>query len=110
MIILRLLEEGKISIEDADTLLTAILQGSDKENINGEMSKKMNEFTQNAERFTKDLSKRLDVMMQELEPKVKKATTTMKERTTKALDHISKELKKKQEDEEFASEEDIEKE
>lgn len=98
MIVLRLLEEGKISIEEADKLLTAIIHGTEHVNVNHEATKKMNDFTQNAERLTKDLSKRLDGLLQELEPKVKKATLAMKERTTKALDHI-KDLKKKEEEE-----------
>ncbi|NMA83406.1 MAG: hypothetical protein GX962_06025 [Epulopiscium sp.] len=100
MLILRLLQENKITAEEAEKLLTALNQGNvdekDKSSKNRtkEMENKLKDLGDTLEDWSKDFSKKLDNIVKEVEPKLKKVTKIVVDKTTSAFDEISKEFKK----------------
>lgn len=81
MKILKMLEEGKITADEAVNLLNS-LDGKSKPNLDrGYESKNMQNNTQPKNKtessFTMDLEKKIEVLSRDLEPKIKKAAKTI---------------------------------
>ena len=101
MLILRLLQENKISAEEAEKLLTALnhpttstMEEKDIKRWNKDMERKLKDLGDTLEDWSKDFSKKIDGVMKEVEPKLKKVTQIVVDKTTSAFDEISKEFKK----------------
>lgn len=112
MAILKMLEEGKISAEEAAKLLEALGQDesggakkASKTDFNNSTSSSKNAENKNAgnnysdsdaktgegfEKFTEEMGRKLGVFMKDMEPKIQKFTEIVVEKTTIAADNISK--------------------
>ncbi len=93
--ILTLLEEGKITADEAHKLLEAIKPNDcdydtvfSKENV----EEKLNSFSQSVDSFAKEFSDKINEVYKGMEPTVKKTTKVVVEKTVKVLDEISKSL------------------
>ncbi|NLP45833.1 MAG: hypothetical protein GX347_02155 [Epulopiscium sp.] len=103
MLILRLLQENKITAEEAERLLTAvghsnISEMSEKEvkRWNKDMERKLKDLGDTLEDWGKDFGKKIDEVVKDVEPKLKKVTQIVVDKTTSAFDEISKELNKEE--------------
>jgi len=89
--ILKMVEDGKISVEDAEKLLQAIRPDNWKE-AGPSFDERVKEFSQNAESFAKDLGAKTSALYKGVEPKIKKATKVVVEKTAYIVDELSKSL------------------
>ncbi|MCL2699810.1 MAG: hypothetical protein FWE68_05805 [Defluviitaleaceae bacterium] len=93
--ILEMLEEGKISVDDATKLLEALKSGSafpwDAPDYD-DAEEKLNEFSKNVDQFAKDCSEKFSSVYKEVEPKLKSATKVVLEKTVSLLDDVSRSL------------------
>ena len=94
--ILEMLEQGKITVDDATKLFEALkdLGG----NYTGEYwnsEEKLGKFSNNVDEFAKDFGSRIRTTYKEIEPKLKKASKKVVEKTAVIIDEISKSLNEK---------------
>ncbi|HOQ16569.1 MAG TPA: DUF4097 family beta strand repeat-containing protein [Defluviitaleaceae bacterium] len=94
MKILKMLEEGKITADEAVNLLNS-LDGKSKPNLDrGYESKNMQNNTQPKNKtessFTMDLEKKIEVLSRDLEPKIKKAAKTIMDTADSFAEKIAK--------------------
>ena len=98
MKILELLEEGKITADEATKLLEAIKRPKDGEwfEIDGptqeQMEEKFKNFTKHVDTFTKEFGGKVEDVYRRVEPKIKKASQAVLEKTAAVFDEISKSL------------------
>ena len=94
--ILSLLEEGKITAEEAAKLLEAIKSPEDPGFFSEETAEQVNEkvsrFAKNVEGFARDFGERVGDAYKDIEPKLKKASQAVLERTAAVFDEISRSL------------------
>jgi polyhydroxyalkanoate synthesis regulator phasin len=98
MKVLEMLEAGKITADEATRLLDAMKQpeGHSRpifdEETKEQIEEKFSRFTKNVDSFAKDFGSRVEVLYRDLEPKIKKASTVVLEKTASIFDDISKSL------------------
>lgn len=105
MMILTMLENGKINAEEAERLLNALKRNGnafDKDDFSDNLEDRFTKIVEGFNSFAKDLGEKLDNVAKDVEPKLKKATKIVVDKTTSAIDEISKTLgdKHKADDEE----------
>lgn len=93
IMVLNMLQEGRINVEEALKLLDSI-QGHSwgfpetEKNIDEQLSK----FSQSIDGLTKDLCSKMESVFKDIEPKIKKASKKVVEKTANAVDQVSKSL------------------
>lgn len=100
--VLELLESGKITAEEATKLLEAMKgSGHESDRINAfvfdeeterHVEEKLNRFTQGVDNFTRDFGGRVESLYKDVEPKIKKASQAVLEKTAAVFDEIAKSL------------------
>ena len=97
MKILEMLEEGKITADEATKLLDAMKRPQssegwfDSETVEN-VEDKFKKFTKHVDNFTREFGGRVETLYKEVEPKLKKASHTVLEKTASVFDDISKSL------------------
>jgi len=106
LMILNLLNEGKISADEAAKLLDALSKGGDgaqrrykyrhgayeKDDFEGEMEDKLKKFQQAAESFSKEFGEKVGGAFKEFEPKFKTVAKTVMEKTASVVDDLARAL------------------
>jgi DNA-binding ferritin-like protein (Dps family) len=97
MRILDLLESGKITADEAAKLLESIKRPNGQDSwFDGEtaehVGEKFQHFTKHVDKFTKDFGGRVELVYKDLEPKIKKVSQAVLEKTASVFDDISKSL------------------
>jgi|GEM_PF-757949 len=98
MQILRMVEAGKITAADAAKLFEALKSdsvGSNKEwkQEGPSFDERVKEFSKNAESFAKDLGSKASTLYKDgVQPKVKKATRVVVEKTAHVVEELSRSL------------------
>lgn len=98
MQVLKMVEDGKISVDEATKLFealkgVAIHPGESFED-------KFNNFTKESKSFFKDIGSKVNEMYKKAEPKIKGASKAVAEKTAKVCDNISRSINEKIEREE----------
>ena len=94
MQVLKMVEDGKISVDEATKLLESLQptnQGFDSANF----EEKFANFASGANEFFKEVSCKLNADYKEAEPKVKEITKTIVAKTANLADNISQSLHEK---------------
>jgi len=96
MRVLKLVEEGKITVDDAAKLLEALMASKSPEEDcfqeNREFEKKFAAFAKNAENFAKDCGDKVGDAFREVEPKLRKVSKVVLVKTAAIIDDLSKAL------------------
>ena len=95
MQILKMVESGKISVDEAAKLLEVINAGSYDPFETYEPSgfdEKCRQFSKNAESFAKDFSAKMGQTFKDVEPKLKKVTKVVVEKTAGVISELSRAL------------------
>lgn len=94
--VLGLLEEGKISADEASMLLDKLNQADShhfiSEDTAEQVEEKLQRFAKSAEGFAKEFSQKAAEKYKEVEPKLKKASQTVLEKTAAIVDEIAHSL------------------
>ncbi len=93
--ILNMVEEGKITVEEATKLLEALSctsTFSDEYDFSYDMEEKINNFASCVDSFAKDISEKIESTYNSMEPKLKSTTKKVIEKTVNIVDEISKSL------------------
>jgi polyhydroxyalkanoate synthesis regulator phasin len=96
--ILEMLENGKITAEEAARLLETIQKGGREKFGEGEgfdrdaFEEKFRDFAKNAEKFAREFGAKATVVYKDVEPKLKKATKVVVEKTACLFDELAKNL------------------
>jgi len=94
--VLSLLEEGKITADEAAKLLEKLAQADSHHFISDDKAEQFEEslhrFAKNAECFAKDLGQKAATAYKDVEPKLKKASQTVLEKTAALVDEIAHSL------------------
>ena len=93
MKVLEMLETGKISADEAARLLEA-MKAAGRDGFQGFSidEEKLQRFTKGVDNFTREFGSRVESIYKEVEPKVKKASQAVLEKTAAVFDEISKSL------------------
>ena len=95
MKILGLLEEGKISAEEAGMLLEKVIHDGHhfiSDDTAEQVEEKIHNFVKSAEKFAKEFGSKAAEAYKEVEPKLKKASQTVLEKTAHVVDDIAHSL------------------
>ena len=98
MMVLQMVQDGKITAAEAAKLLRALSQTNnssvdfDMDEKFYEMDEKLGNFSQSVENFAKDCNEKFATVAKDAEPKIKEAIKIVVEKTTAVLDNISKSL------------------
>ncbi|MCL2593014.1 MAG: hypothetical protein FWD82_06580 [Defluviitaleaceae bacterium] len=95
IMVLGLLQEGKITVEEATKLLESlsITSGMDAYACEShDVEEKINKFTKSVEHFAKDAGSKISCAYRTCEPKVKSGLKTALEKTASALNRASESL------------------
>jgi len=94
--VLSLLEEGKITADEASMLLEKLSHPDGYTLISDEtadqVEEKLQRFAKNAEAFAKEFSQKAAEAYKDVEPKLKKASQTVLEKTASIVDDIAHSL------------------
>jgi len=94
--VLALLEEGKITADDAATLLGKLNEADGQHFISDDTAEYVEEslqrFAKNAECFAKEFSEKAHKAYKDVEPKLKKASQKALEKTAAVVDEIAQAL------------------
>jgi len=97
MYILKLLSEGKVNAAEAEKLLDALSKKGKRDfwdDGGGETAEeKMKKLAKSAEAFAKDVGSKMESFYTSVEPKVKKTTKVVLEKTASVIDDVSKSLR-----------------
>ena len=111
MAILRMLENGKISAEEAERLLNAVNNTVNKrdmsESLNNVLSKTgdaLESFAQNLGKKAGTVAKTVGEKAEEAKPEIKKAAKAVKEKAGEAAETIKENIKKRKNDDIFEEE------
>jgi len=102
--ILKMVEDGKINVDDATKLFEALRGAAVASSPSFE--EKFNNFTKDTKEFFKDIGSKVNEMYKKAEPKIKGATKVVASKTAEVCDSISQSLNdklKKMEDEKCCS-------
>ncbi|MCL2169555.1 MAG: hypothetical protein FWB74_05965 [Defluviitaleaceae bacterium] len=94
MQILKMIEDGKITVDESIKLLDA-LGGAVAKAPSADFEKKFNSFVKDTGDFFKDMGKKVNEMYKSAEPKIKDATKTVVAKTAEVCENISKSLNEK---------------
>lgn len=96
MKVLSLLEEGKVTAEEASLLLDKLNQADGHHFISEEtadqVEEKLHRFAKSAEHFAKEFGQKAACAYKDVEPKLKKASQTVLEKTAAIVDDIANSL------------------
>lgn len=99
MKVLEMLDEGKITAEEAAKLLEAMKSSGGSshtfvfdDEAEKDMDEKLGRFTQGVDNFTREFGGRIESLYKDIEPKVRKASQSVLEKTAAVFDEISKSL------------------
>jgi polyhydroxyalkanoate synthesis regulator phasin len=98
MKVLELLEAGKITADEAAKLLEAMKRSDNHgafmfdEETKEEFEEKVARFTKNVDVFARDFGSKVESVYRDFEPKIKKASHVVLEKTASVFDEISKSL------------------
>jgi hypothetical protein len=93
MKILKMLEEGKITADEAAKLLETIRDTFAFEDyVNSDFNDKVRRFGKDAESFLKGVGVKMGEFVKDMEPKVRNVTKTVVTRTADIVDELSKAL------------------
>jgi hypothetical protein len=94
MYILNLLGDGKINADEAAKLLEALGKKPIREYWDDDFNaeEKLLKFRESVETFAKDFGSKMGSAYKDMEPKVRKTTKVIMEKTASAVDGISKSL------------------
>jgi glutamate synthase domain-containing protein 1 len=103
MKILEMVEEQKISVEQAIQLLEALKERGGnhahfhkmRQQNKAEFEAKLQKFAENIDSFAKDFGGRMEDAFKDMEPKIKTATKTVVERTAEIVNDISRAINEK---------------
>ena len=90
--VLNLLEEGKITAEEAGLLLDKLNQHDHhfiSEETAEQVEEKLHRFAKSAENFAKEFSQKAACAYKDVEPKLKKVSQTVLEKTASIVDEIA---------------------
>jgi ElaB/YqjD/DUF883 family membrane-anchored ribosome-binding protein len=94
--VLSLLEEGKISADEASLLLDKLNQADGRHFISDDtaeqVEEKLHRFAKTAEGFAKEFSQKAAEAYKDVEPKLKKASQAVLEKTASIVDDIAHSL------------------
>ena len=93
--VLNLISEGKITAEEAATLLAALGKKPRKEPADDDVSfeERLKKFQASAAAFAKDVGTKAESTYKDMEPKVKKTTMAAALKTASVIDDVSKSLR-----------------
>jgi polyhydroxyalkanoate synthesis regulator phasin len=97
MKVLELLESGKITADEATRLLETIRRPEHgsfvfDDDTKEQFEEKVSRFTKNVDVFARDFGSKVENAYREFEPKLKKASQVVLEKTASVFDEISKSL------------------
>lgn len=92
MMILNMVQDGKLTSDEAAKLLDALKVGTPEVEHTFDMEEKIHKFTQSVDSFARDVTDKLGTAFKDAEPKIKKATKKAVEKTASVIDDISKSL------------------
>ncbi|WP_058486801.1 SHOCT-like domain-containing protein [Defluviitalea phaphyphila] len=95
--ILKMVDEGKITPEQAIEMLKAT-NTSEEKNEQYENYTKSEDFIQDMEKWAKDFAKKMGSTIKDLEPKLRKMTQIMVQNTVNTVEEIGKVFKEQNED------------
>ena len=92
--ILEMVEEGKISVDEAAKLLEALKTNGDFgwSPDYEDAEEKLHQFSKNVDSFAREFSEKFSVVFKEVEPKLKSATKKVLDKTVTLLDDVSRSL------------------
>ena len=93
MKILTMIEDGKITADEGVKLLAAVQPPVFNEMDCGTMEEKFNRFAQSVESFSKEVSAKAVEAYKGVEPKLKKVSRSVVEKTAALADDLSKSLR-----------------
>lgn len=91
MAILKMVEDGKISPNDAVKLMYALNNERPKRDFC--LEEKFNKASQAMDEFAKDVKEKVNTVAKEVEPKFKKTTHTIIEKTSQIVDELAQTLR-----------------
>ena len=99
MKILEMVEDGKVSVEDALKLMDSLnnerrygYRKHYEKPENAEIEEKIKKFAARADSFARDVGEKLEASIKHMEPKVKRATMVVAEKTARVVDELSRKL------------------
>ena len=91
--ILKMVESGKISVDDAVKLIDALKDSDEEEKASFwesiEFEEKLDRFASSTESFAKDIGVKMNSTWKDVEPKFKSAAKVAVEKTASAVDKLS---------------------
>jgi len=93
MQVLKMIDEGKISVDEATKLLDVLKASGGKENAS--LEDRFNKFSSDTKDFLKDMGKKINHIYEKAEPKVKDATKKVVAKTADIAENISQSLNDK---------------
>ncbi len=110
MMILNMLESGKVSAEEAARLLEVIGKGKEKEEccsskFSQDVEEKVQQLGATVDIWAKELAEKMDGVIREVEPKLKKVTQIIVEKTAATIDEIAQTMREEKVSEEQQNEE-----
>ena len=101
MQVLKMIDEGKINVDEAAKLLDVLKTSGGKESSN--LEDRFNKFSNDTKVFLKDMGKKINHIYEKAEPKVKDATKKVVAKTADIAENISQSLNDKVKDMEHKS-------
>ncbi len=93
MKILDMVDEGKISVDEATKLLEAMSSTNESVFYNSDdFEERMSQFSKNVESFCDDISNRFSDKYKNVEPRLKQAAKVVVEKTANIADEVAKSL------------------
>lgn len=92
LMILKMIEEGKINANEGVNLLNA-LRGDGKSFKRSEVEDKLSKAVKTVDAFAKDVKVKVEDFAKDAEPKVKEASQVVLEKTSVAFDELGKAIK-----------------
>jgi DNA mismatch repair ATPase MutS len=110
MMILNMLESGKVSAEEAARLLEVIGKSKEKEEccsskFSQDVEEKVQQLGATVDTWAKELAEKMDGVIREVEPKLKKVTQIIVEKTAATIDEIAQTMREEKVSEEQQNEE-----
>jgi len=90
--ILQMLEDGKISADEAARLLEALRNGKDAEKENMSFDEKVSQFSASAKEFAKEFGSKMNSAYKSTKPKINSATQVVIKKTAGVVEGLSKAL------------------
>ena len=95
LMVLNMLQEGKINVDEATRLLDNLKPSNncnESEKLESVFQKKLNTISENVEGISKEVGDKLGNILRKFEPRAKSATKKVVEKTISVMNNISKAL------------------